>query len=299
MGFTTGQKSLVDIINDIADGLIASSSNWVEGDGTWNTSVVTGLSARRCLKYTGDEDDIWFAFEIVNDSRTFNHVSDHRSRGFRLTISSNWDYNTNMYSGSTVHLYVGFEARSSNTPGGNMATLPIEYYMFIDQTGVVLMASPVTWNEDNLQSSFIFVIERMETQEYIDGQSRFYAFKDQNANWWHATSHDGSFKPHRVIRPFLYSTVDDNVGIRYWRNDHFCFKNLGDGKMYYTRPIVFNSTGETDPIGYVNMFIRVNEGLGVIDGDIIEVDNTTRKYLVKYISSPSSTGRLPFAMRIE
>jgi hypothetical protein len=50
MGFTTGAKNIVDILEDIVSGFLNSGA-WHNVDTTWNTSVRTVNSARRVLAY--------------------------------------------------------------------------------------------------------------------------------------------------------------------------------------------------------------------------------------------------------
>ena len=48
--YASGQRTMPDLIDDIANGLLATG-NWWNVDSTWNTSIRTGDSARRCMAY--------------------------------------------------------------------------------------------------------------------------------------------------------------------------------------------------------------------------------------------------------
>ena len=52
MGYTSGAKTIYDILEEIVAALIASSGGyWSDGDATWTTTTKTANNGRRCLKY--------------------------------------------------------------------------------------------------------------------------------------------------------------------------------------------------------------------------------------------------------
>ena len=64
MGFTTGAKILASIIDEMANGLIATPGGyWTDNDTTWNTNDKTANNARRSLKYTNALETMYIALE--------------------------------------------------------------------------------------------------------------------------------------------------------------------------------------------------------------------------------------------
>ena len=135
MGFTSGAKVLSDIIDEIADGLIASSSYWTDGDTTWDTSDRTGNNARRCLKYTGDSDDIWLSFEAINQPNGLYLGDSDYAKGLRFAFSASWDSVNHTYPDDTLEncfTFVQFEAESNHGTYADLSTLMLTYYLWID-----------------------------------------------------------------------------------------------------------------------------------------------------------------------
>lgn len=298
MGFTSGAKTLPELINDIADGLIASSVNWVEGDSTWDTTDTTNDNARRVVKYTGDAADIWFAFECINSTghRIYDSTDDVYAKGMRVTICASWDSINHIWGDTYQQTFIGYEGDvNDSTPNADMGTLQNTFYLWIDATGFVIMAKPEPWTGDDRQASFIAVLEHMGSKEYSDGLTNFYFYYNQNA-WWNATNASSGFRGYRVLRPFSYVS-DDTSGIQFWSGGKHAFKSSGNGKVYYTKPLICNTADEMTPIYQSNLFFLFSTDWGLVDGDVIAVDGETTKYLCKSLTSPSSTGLINYAMK--
>lgn len=301
MGFTSGAKTLPDLVDDIADGLIASSAYWEEGDSSWDTTDTTSNNARRVVKYTGDSADIWLAFECINISTAsvYWNGSYHRyAKGIRVTFSSSWDPVNHTYGTTNVQTYIPFERRDGNNeqPVADLATLQLTYYLWIDSTGFVVMARPEPNSTDENQTSFICAVEHMATKEYSDGMSNFFLYAMENYTGNENYSSTESYKPYRVLRPFAYSSSSES-GIEFWSDQWYAFKSTGNGKVYYMNPLVFNDIAATMPIYQSNLFFRFSESVGLVDGDVVAIDGETTKYLCKSLDSPDSTGRINFAMK--
>lgn len=301
MGFTSGAKTLPDLIDDITDGLIASSVNWVEGDSTWNTTDTTNNNARRVVKYTGDSADIWISLECVNSTgiRINTTDSDTYAKGMRVTFAASWDSINHTWGETNQQSFIHFEGEyADSTPNADLGTLQMYYYLWIDSTGFVIMARPEVWAADDRQASFICVVEHMATKEYSDGLTNFYMYAGLNANWSNNGYSHSDFQMRCVLRPFAYeSAYNDTNGIQFWNGGKHAFKSSGNGKVYYTKPLVSNTYDERAPIYQSELFFLFSTDWGLVDGDVVAVDGQTTKYLCKSLSSPNSTALLNYAIK--
>ncbi|MDP2216733.1 MAG: hypothetical protein Q8J68_05540 [Methanolobus sp.] len=307
MGFTSGAKTLPALINDIANQIIASSADWVDGDDTWTTTSTTNSNARRCLRYTGDANDIWVALESCNDNTApiGSSEASYRVKGLRVTFSASWDYINRIYpagSDDTSMTFVSFEGRGShNSPAADLGALLLTYFLWTDSTGFVLMANPEPHATDNLQSSFICAVERLNQKEYSDGLTNFYCYARLNSGHSWMNSNRGDNKPYRhytIVRPFAFRAQDD-LGIQFWQDPTrgYALKSTGSGKVYFVKPMICNDSAKFQPIGQSELFFRFSAESGLVDGDVIAVQSATTKYLCKSLQSPDSTAFLYFAMK--
>ena len=301
MGFTSGSKVLADIVDEVVDGLIASSSYWEDGDTTWDTSDRSrgNDNARRCLKYTGDSDDIWIAFEVINSTPPISYVHDHWADGLRVSFSASWDDVNHTYPADTYansQTFIACEDEYDSGTDADMANVQFSYYLWIDSTGFALMARPET-TDNSHQQSFICVIEHMNSKEYSDGLTNFYCFNTMNI---YAMSDINNYRNRRMLRPFAYQNHESWNGIMFWedeRNGHRAIKSTGNGKVYYVKPVICNSIDNMKPIYQSELFWAFSESAGLVDGDVVAVDGETTKYLCKSLDSPDSTNRLNYAIK--
>lgn len=307
MGFTSGAKTLPDLVDDIADGLIASSAYWSDADTTWNTTDRTSNNAKRVVKYTGDAADIYFSFLTINISTAsvYWNGSYHRyAKGLLIVVSADWDYVNHTYPSTNQHTYIPFERRDGNNeqPTADMATLQLTYYLWIDATGFVIMAKPEPTGDEN-QTSFICVLEHMDVKEYSDGLSNFFIYTMENYTGNENYSSTDIYKPHRIVRPFAYEeqaysdSTAELVGLDFYSGSWYAFKSNGNGKVYYMKPLIYNDQAETMPIYQSKLFFQFSTGVGLVDGDVIAVDGQTTKYLCKSLDSPDSTALINYAMK--
>lgn len=303
MGFTSGAKTLPDLVDDIVDGLITSSAYWVDGDTTWNTTdrSVGANNARRCLKYTGDSADIWIALTVVNISNASVDWtgSYHRyAKGLGIVFSSSWDSVNHTYGATNTHTYIPFERRSANngTISADLGTLQLTYYLWIDSTGFVMMAKPEPSATEDLQTSFIVVLEHMHVKEYSDGLTNFYCYQCENYTGYTDDDSTDIYRPYKMTRPFVYENYDGN-GIEFYKDTWYAFKSNGNGKVYYMKPLIYNDAAETMPIYQSKLFFQFSTGVGLVDGDVVAVDGQTTKYLCKSLDSPDKTDLINYAMK--
>ncbi|CAG0982925.1 hypothetical protein METP3_02189 [Methanosarcinales archaeon] len=275
-GYYAAAVTLPTLIDKIANELIATGAGWSDGDASWN-------SGKRCIKYTGSET-MYVALEMINttngvdlyvSSATFN------GKGLKITLSDNWSGGAP--SGNTQDTFIQFEAcygsGTARYVTGNLTTMLISYYLWIDNNGFVVMGVPEPNTADNRQGSFIAVIERMVTKEYTDSSGNFYGYF--RCNYYEIcttitgqTTYDGR-RTWTCLRPFRYKThpyrtfypVADNQDIspdsngsyneihKSWDATYFghkydpcgiefaklAIKSSGNGKVYFTKPIIHNS----------------------------------------------------------
>ncbi|WP_292461620.1 hypothetical protein [Methanolobus sp.] len=300
MGFSSGAKTLPALIEDIANQIIASSANWVDGDPSWTTVGTLNNNARRCLRFTGDAQDIWIALECVN-SNIITFASSRRGKGLRVTLSSSWDYVNNTYpsqASSESQTIIPFQARTGgNTVVADMGTLLLTYFLWTDATGFTIMAVPEPNATDNAQASFICTVERMTAKEYSDGLTNFVCYCQMN----HNSIPDGCASYMRgYIRAFAFMSNQNDFkpsGIQFWKGKWYAFKSTGSGKVYFVKPLYCNDAAEYMPIGQSELFFQYSPESGLVDGDVIAVQGATTKYICKAIQSPNSANTLYYAIK--
>jgi hypothetical protein len=321
MGYTTGAKTLPAIIDEIAAGLIASTdlidglSKWSDADTSWNTTIKTALNARRTLKYTNDTEVMYVSLESNNT--WYTSYGGHAAKGLRITFSSQWDSINHTYIGSLQQTSIPFEDYSGIAqPITDLATEILTYNLWTESNGFVIMAKPEPTGA-NLQMSFIAVVERNTNKLYTDNQSNFYCY---NVNNIYPTFTAWSWQPsesllHRsLLRPFVYKwPTGENISAQ--SPNYYCltlgnfdrsyaFKSAGNGKVYYTKPVIFNDALATtqvnfppSPIFQADLWFYWSEGMGLIDGDVVAIEGQTTKYLIKAVDSPDSAVRLTYAIK--
>lgn len=316
MGFTTGAKVLASIIDEISDGLIATPGGyWTNNDITWTTANKTLNNARRSLKYTNGMEELYVALEAINTSTQVKNSSNYftQSKGLRITLSASWDSGSHAYPTLNQQSFIQFETYQYNiwnnngAATGDLATIQVTYYLWIESNGFVIMAKPEPFPGDGYQQSFFLCLERNPNKEYADGYTNFFAVIQQNMfhEGW-AGYPGGMFKG--VLRPFAYqypASIDnydsitiDGAGVNYWLSPTYrAYKSQGNGKVYYVKPIIHNHAGQMMPIMQSELFFPFSENVGLIDGDVIAIEGATTKYLCKSLDSPDSIARLNFAIK--
>jgi hypothetical protein len=305
MGYTSGAKILADIIEEIANGLIATTGgHWTDADATWTTTTKTADLARRALKYTNGAEVIYLSLEARNSY--YRHCgiawSNGYAKGLRINFAASWDGTG--HAPGTYEYYTNLQecAQGNAAPAEDLAILQFTYYLWIDASGFVLTAKPEP-HADTYQGNMFVVVERNANKEYTDGFSNFYCFALNN----YSNANESTMTQMRhMIRPFTYYSQDYNQlsysgrdiqGIYFPLCPYAAYKGTGNGKVYYIKPVIFNSRDRRTPIFQAEMFFAFDEGVGLIDGDVIAIEGQTTKYLCKALDSPDNTTRLPFAIK--
>ncbi len=314
MGFTTGAKILASIIDEIADGLIATPGGyWTNGDVAWNTNDKTLDNARRSLRYLNGTEEIYITLEAINTLVTIYNsggsgVNARAAKGLRVGFSAGWDSITHVPTSTTYRSVVQFESQyfpynQSPTGAADLATLQVTYYLWIESNGFVITGKPEPHARDDRQGSFVVVIERNPNKEYTDGATNFFCY---NLASYMNYSSNANYPVNNFMRPFLYqigssSSIDTNAmemaGIIFPQAPYYAFKSSGNGKVYYVKPIISDTSDERSPIFQSELFFLYSEGIGLVDGDVIALEGSTTKYLCKALDSPDVTYRLPIAMK--
>ena len=222
MVFTLGVKTLPDIIDDIADGLIVSVdpidslNHWTDADTTWNTSDRREIRAKRALKYQNGPEIIYLALESKNTWYVAYDTSNpYYAKGLRITFSGTWE---NHSYGSTVQqTSIPFESYLYTLSPASTSDLAAEllyYYVWLDSNGFAIMAKPEP-TQSNYQNSFFAVVERNPNKEYADGYSNFYCYNVVNiwSTLFSTTRPPPYADKHRYfLRPFAYEWPKVSTG---------------------------------------------------------------------------------------
>lgn len=317
MVFTVGVKILPDLIDEIADSLIASIdtidglNHWSDADTTWNTSDKREIKAKRALKYENGSEIIYLALESRNT--WYNSYDNNIAKGLRITFSQSWDIVNHTYGITVQQTSIPFEDYSGAQPTVDLATMLITYYLWVESNGFVttFKAEPTG---SNSQNSVFIALERNPNKEYLDGYSNFYCFNVMNI-WTSFTRTGWTYGDlHRsFLRPFAYEWP--NVQTTSAHPFYHCmasgtldrgynFISPADGKFYYRKPIISNNKIEPgqanvalSPIFSAELWFPWSEMTGLVDGDIIQIEGTQKKFLCKSLDSADSTARVTYAMK--
>jgi hypothetical protein len=259
------------------------------------------------------------AVEIINQTSGINFYSGggawYYGKGFRFVFSASWDATAHTYPTSNQVTFIPFEMHYNGGASANLATMMVTYWLWIEDNGngFVIMGKPEPTGDSN-QQSFIIVVERNPTKEYTDGYTNFYLFS--SINQWQNCLYDGYWQGTSInrnrclLRPFAYQFPDytgsgqvggygvNGNGLSFIATpSYYAYKSNGDGKVYYVKPLLHNSAGQIIPIFQSSLFFPWSETVGLIDGDIIAIENQTTKYLCKGLDSPDNGSRIAFAMK--
>lgn len=314
MGYASGAKKLWELIEDIANGLIAAPGGyWTDADTTWNTSDKTANNARRVLKYLNGTEELYVALQAINQTSGFNYFYSggwYYAKGLRIYFSATWDSILHQPPTSNYATFIPFEGNSVNAgAGADLATLQLTYYLWIESNGFVLFAKPEP-HADAYQQSFIAVVERNPNKEYSDGYTNFYCYAYLNA-WDYYDGDNNVAQDQRFrsfLRPFAFRYPDasgdvnpanpNGNGLSFVPTpSYYAYKSSGNGKAYYVKPIIHNVSGSITPIFQAELWFPWSETVGLIDGDVIAIEGQTTKFLCKALDSPDSVGRLNIAIK--
>ena len=264
MVFLTGSKNLYEIVEIIADALIAGYANWSDGDTAWTTADPSDSNARRCLLYTGDTADIYIALEVINQPTLYD--TGKYGEGLRITFSSSWDDVGHTYPISNMQTTVYPVGRSS----GSLADLEywrFAYYIWYEENGFVLFSEPKVRSDSSYTYPFMLCIERTSTKEYQDSQSNFWCY-NECGNAGHRKN---------IIRPFVLE-ADPTSGYQTLMDPRL---NQDNNKVYCAFPLIHNTTDNQSPIFQSDFIIEWEPGKGLVSGDVISLDGDTKEYLIQ------------------
>ena len=244
MGYTSGAKTIYDLLEEIVAALLASSGGyWSDGDTTWTTSNKTMANlGRRCLKYTNGSETIYWAFEVINQTSGAYFWSGQYAKGLVITASATWDAVNHTYPVSNNSSFITMQSHGGGV-GSDIAILQFTYYLWVESNGFTLMCKPEPTGENSQTSTFL-VIERNANKEYSDGYSNFYLMYVNNI--WGCLYGGGSdiatnsiFCSRTILRPFAYQypiassrvQCSPNAnGISFVANpSYYAFKSTGNG----------------------------------------------------------------------
>ncbi|MDO8726537.1 MAG: hypothetical protein Q7J35_10760 [Candidatus Methanoperedens sp.] len=317
-GYAAGSKTLPNILDDIVNGLItAGGGKWKDiiefdaGATMWTTANKTGDNAKRALRYIVGSDpnpseSIYLSLTITNTSR--NIYPNYHAKGIEVVFSQSWDSVNHTYPVSNQKSHVPLIIHYPSAVGTDMATCLVQYYMWVESNGFVILMKPEPTGH-SYDQSIMMVIERSDNKEWSDSQSNFYFMGIGNI-WNVMWGWDyGAGKQRGIMRPFLYTFPADGQGTTtfningYGVNhiptpNYYAFKSqVGQGKVYYVKPIINNQANALSPIFQAELWFPWSEGVGIIDGDVIAIEGSQTKFLCKALDSPDSTNRLCYAIK--
>ncbi len=272
---------------------------------------ITHYATERCANV---DLEVYMTIEIINSAYNYYYGNQgwwYYGKGYHIVFSASWDSTAHTYPTSNQATFIPFESQR-DTVYADLASLIVVYDLWVENNGngFVIMGRPEPNASDGNQQSFIIVVERNPAKEYTDGYTNFFCFT--SVNIWQNCLYDGNWCPtlwrnRTLLRPFAYQYPDHTSYTSYGANgnglsfvptpSYYAFKSNGNNKVYYVKPIIHNISGQTAPIFQSDLFFLWNEGLGLINGDVISIEGRTTKYLCKGIDSPDSTNRLTFAMK--
>jgi hypothetical protein len=278
-------------------------------------SISADTSSRRVL--INADEGTYLCMEVVNNPYTYSDAYTYDalySKGIRFIWSQSWDSGSHTYPPVNMMTYMGYQGvrgdlryapYNAYLVTADLDTQQLIFWLWAETTGFALMGYPESNANDNYQQAFFTSAERNTNKEYTDGYTSFVHFMDMNILLKGRTGYLNG-KMNAILRPFAYqspssgSDFDWSVTTFSGNGIHIpynAFKSNGNGKVYYVKPIVSNHAGSTMPIFQCDQWFYWTEGLGLVDGDIIAIQGSTKKYICKSVSSPDSTTKLTFAMK--
>lgn len=290
-------------------------ANQLTLDAAINTTHLAGATVKTITF------QLYLAMEAMNQPSGPNYYHDgsrwRHGKGFRFMMSTGWDSVAHTSSGTIQSTFVPFETCYNCGVPSDLAILNVTYWLWIEDNGngFVMMGRPEPSGSPE-QQSFTIVLEKIANpanKEYTDNQTDFFLYTVGNI--WHQL-YDGIntttlpsllWRNRSILRPFAYQWPDgaqrgswgsNGAGISFSPLPSYVgYKSVGNGKVYYIKPIVNNQANQLDPIFQSELFFQWNEGLGLIDGDVIAVQGQPVKFLCKSLSSPDNASRITYAVK--
>ena len=266
--------------------------------------------------------ETYMSIDIINQSSGAQFYYGNQGwwyygKGFRVAFSKTWNATTHTFPTTNPGIdhqstFMPFEVQRDGVPS-ELSTLMVSYFMWYETKGFVIMGKAEP-SSANTQQSFTIVVERVATKEYVDTYTNFYCYATGNV-WPYNALYDGNWpttewRYRGLLRPFAFQ-YPNLTGSGSWGNwgvngngisfsplpSYYAYKSVGNGKVYYIKPIINNEASQLNPIFQGDLFFLWSEGLGLIDGDVIAVQGQPIKYLCKALDSADSANRLTFAIK--
>lgn len=325
MVFSTAAKVTADIVEEIATKLIATAGGyWTDitatdpGATMWTTvNRAIGNNAKRALKFdNGIEAPIFFAFEVINQTSglQYYYYTWKYGKGIRVVVAPSWDSVGHTYPATGIQsTFNAFEGCDNCGNSIDLATMLVTYWLWVESNGFVIMGKPEPTGNSQ-QQSFITVVERSNTKRYVDTYSNFYVYVAGNI---YTPLYEGSgdapsiARNRTILRPFAYQWPDaptgdysntftgsSGNGVSFSLTpSYYAYKSVGNGKVYFIKPIIHNQANSITPIFQSELFFMWSENVGLIDGDIVAIQGQPTKFLCKALDSPDSVTRLTYAIK--
>ena len=250
MAFLTDVGNLDEIVNVIADKLLASHASWTEfetgnyWDGT-ESDPGYGNGARRALKMERDGDTLYFAFQVTYHFRYMDASSYgtcgsncRYCNGFTVKVSDAWTDHApdgNIQNQMVSTCYWGNEVNWSTY----MKPKQHQYWMWTDEgaeaeagNGLSIVIQPEAGHYTYLTTAFLN-IERCAPgdKQYADGYSNWWLFAIQNhrpnhgscgSGYQYADFYSGETAHAIVMHPFSDATPSYPKGIDRSPTEWFC-----------------------------------------------------------------------------
>jgi len=234
----------------------ANSRTLGTGDAVFEATPASQFNenSKRALKYENGAEIIYLTLESWNTQ--IYCATNVYGRGIRIGFSAGWDAVNHVPTSTTYRSSVLIEGNNT-TIAGDMNTLQLTYYLWIESNGFVLTAKPEPMS-DTYQNSVFIVVERNPNKEYSDGQSNFYAYCAMNY-MFASIFNSGNYYLQNIMRPYLYVSAQQSyqfteIGITYpLIASKYAHKSTADGKVRYIKPIIFNTIDNPSKIAEITV----------------------------------------------
>lgn len=254
MTYYNDTKKSHELVEWIANTLISGAS-WSDGDGSWTTTDPN--DARRCLYHT---DGLYFAIESINTNRG----TSPSFRGWRISFSETWSAGAPVDPLQSTIQFMG--------ENQDLSTIDIQYHIWIEDGGFALIANPISGAN---RGAWTLIVERNSLKFYTDSESNFFCFNDcGNYN----DDNEGEWSSRHVIRPWKFEGNSSNTAGRL--EPMPALKSIGNGVGYFVYPIYFNDINNRLAIIQSSMSISFSTALGLVDGDILAIQGSTKKFIM-------------------
>ncbi len=233
------------------------------------------------------------------------------SKGLRVAFSNQWNWNEHIYIGGYQSSFIMYSMHS-NGHYADMSVMKNTYWLWYEANGFVIIGTPDS-TSDAYQQSFFCCVERNTNREYTNGIGNWFCYNVINAYNICNTDVGQQLRMHNVMRALAYMTPEDtwrsanynstvlagmNAGIvfpMYYSNN--AFRSTGNNKVYFHKPQIQDIRGVNQPIFQSELFFAWNEGVGLVDGDVVTPIGGTKSYLLKSVASPNFATKLVFALK--